>query len=186
MCCFRGCRRKSLRSDWIRVMSYSIFGAIQYRSPAQGSDKTKARELAILAGLFIQVSEDITDASVIAETLKEQMETRESSVPYYILDRLGSDTSHDLISPGVEGDWNLARARIERNLLKIGNWLGYVLTESNAQRISIFISEDYDDSFITLRVTPQTYAAACIEIIDKQSIKVGIPGIKALVEQKLD
>jgi len=163
-------------------MSYSIYGSIQFRSIPDKSDQMRAEELANAIGLIVQVGDDINDFSVIAEVTKEQGDAGELFVPYYILDKIGSESSQDLISPSIEGDWRLARARIEGNLTKIGLWLDQLLSKLEASRVSLYVSEDYENSFITLRVTPGSFSASCMEIIDRQKVKVGIPSIKATVQ----
>lgn len=154
-------------------MSYSIYGAIV--TPG-GHGRTTEEEILSSAqklGLIVEVGSRITNLTMIAEVVEEQEESMRERLLFYVLDEPGSDVSHKLISPNVEGDWTLARMRIHRNLQKIGKWLEEVLALRGVQKVTLYISEDYDDEFIEVRTTAEEFANAVLRIIGAMTKSCG-------------
>lgn len=145
-------------------MSYFIFGCVQTVSgdTEKMSIAGVLRALASDNGFHIFIDKEIPQ-EIVVRMIRDQTVQSTPIREFMITPRLNADTSDEMISP-----FKCSGVQIAETLVLLEEWAKEVLRVRPSVMISLFFTEGYDTSFISLDVPVIGWGSQLTELIEQE------------------
>ena len=149
-------------------MSYFVFGSIAFgenRDDEKLDDKAwRIVRRGIKNNIFVLVTPNIPQ-KIVHEMIDEQEADVKSDIRFLITASPMCDTTHSLISPPYLGEEGLKI--VYKNLALISKWVNEMFKYDGVARMSLYLTEGYDDSFKKSKIKAKDLYAALHNEVDE-------------------